>query len=337
MENIISVIVVTYNQEDTIGRTLDSILAQKCHLPIEIVIGEDCSTDSTRHICESYAQRFPHVIHLMPQTPNKGVIDNYFDCLLECKGKYIADCAGDDFWIDAEKLEKEVYVMEKNPSITVVHTNWQYYNETDGTTKINKTLPFPERITNGKEMLEAIITQTKAPVIHTCTSLYRAETIRKCYDNDTELFRNKDYGCEDVQLTFMLAYSGNVAFLPDVTLNYSIGHTSISTQPNEKKQFKFVRQTANLSYVIAQKYNIHTPTTRLFFTQKVFALLMHAFRSKDKQLRDEALKCMRAWKVEPNYKINAAKLIMSNSILWNLTLVLRHLFTMRRAIANIFK
>ena len=50
MEEMISVVVVTYNQEKTIGRTLDAILCQKCHLPIEIVIGEDCSTDGTRAI-----------------------------------------------------------------------------------------------------------------------------------------------------------------------------------------------------------------------------------------------------------------------------------------------
>ena len=67
MEDKISVIVTTYNQEDTIGRTLNSILAQKCHLPIEIIIGEDCSTDNTRSVCENYAQRYPHIIRLMPK------------------------------------------------------------------------------------------------------------------------------------------------------------------------------------------------------------------------------------------------------------------------------
>ena len=41
MENMISVVVITYNQERTIGRTLDSILMQQCHVPFEIVIGED--------------------------------------------------------------------------------------------------------------------------------------------------------------------------------------------------------------------------------------------------------------------------------------------------------
>ena len=96
MENLISVIVITYNQERTIGRTLDSILNQRCHLPLEIIIGEDASIDNTRKICETYAERFPKMVKLMEKAPNKGIVDNYFDCLLTCKGKFIADCAGDD-------------------------------------------------------------------------------------------------------------------------------------------------------------------------------------------------------------------------------------------------
>ena len=55
-KDIISVIVCTYNQEDTIGRTLDSILSQKCHLPIEIIIGEDGSTDRTLAVCKQYQE-----------------------------------------------------------------------------------------------------------------------------------------------------------------------------------------------------------------------------------------------------------------------------------------
>ncbi len=50
----VSVIVLTYNQEKLIGRTLDSILAQKCDFPFEIIVGEDCSTDGTLAVCRDY-------------------------------------------------------------------------------------------------------------------------------------------------------------------------------------------------------------------------------------------------------------------------------------------
>ena len=50
----ISVAVITYNQQNTIRQTLDSIIAQKGDFDLEIVIGEDCSTDATHAICEEY-------------------------------------------------------------------------------------------------------------------------------------------------------------------------------------------------------------------------------------------------------------------------------------------
>lgn len=337
MEDKISVIVTTYNQEDTIGRTLNSILAQKCHLPIEIIIGEDCSTDNTRSVCEDYAQRYPHIIRLMPKAENKGIQNNYYDCLLECKGKYIADCAGDDFWIDDKKLEKEVCIMEEDPSVTLVHTNWQYYEEKTQKTKRTPFTPSTAYKKSGKNLLEAIVTQTKAPVIHTCTSLYRAETIRECYIEDPELFRNKDYGCEDLQLTFMLAMKGKVVYIPDVTLNYSVGHNSITFQPNERRQFLFVRQTTSLSYHLARIYNIDTPRTKEFFSGKVFALYMHAFRSKDKTLRDEAYKYRKTWNVVENKKIKVARLIMSNNLIWNSALLSRKLFCTLKLFTQLFK
>ena len=54
----VSVGVITYNQQDTIRQTLDSILAQKGDFDLEIVIGEDCSTDNTRAICEEFVHSF---------------------------------------------------------------------------------------------------------------------------------------------------------------------------------------------------------------------------------------------------------------------------------------
>ena len=192
-KNIISVIITTYNQESTIARTLDSVLAQRCQWPIEIVLGEDCSTDGTRDICRQYAEKHADTIRLFANERNKGVIDNYFDCLLQCKGKYIADCAGDDFWTDEHKLQKQLEVMEAHPEVTIAHTEWLYYDETTNATTTPPPAVFTRPLTDGKLMLPAIITQTNRPVVHLCTSLYRAETILKAYHDDTFMFRNKEF------------------------------------------------------------------------------------------------------------------------------------------------
>ena len=326
MENKISVVVATYNQEKTIARALDSILMQKCHMPVEIVVGEDCSTDSTRAVCEDYAHRFPHVVRLMPKAPNKGLIRNYYDCIMECRGRYIADCAGDDFWTDCEKLEKELAVMESNPSVVLVHTNWRSFDEDTGETADNTYIPFPNPITRGKDIIEAVITQRFAPVVHTCTALFRADVIRKCYGREPEFFSNPDNGCEDLQLVCMLAANGDVAYLPDFTLNYSVGHTSVSCQPDERRQFRFVCRTAQLSMRLARRFGIDTPNTRKFFCNKAFALMMHAFRSNDKALRDEAERIAEEWNVGMDIKINVARMIMSHDVIWRLMLRVRNIF-----------
>ena len=175
MEDKISVIVATYNQEDTIARTLDSVLMQQCHVPIEIILGEDCSTDGTLAVCQRYADEHPDVIRLIANKQNKGLVDNYFDCILAAQGKYIADCAGDDFWTDPLKLEKEVCVMEQHPNVNMVLTRWNWFNETTRQISPGPTPPFPDGIIKGSEMLEPIVTQTNMNVYHLCTSLYRRD------------------------------------------------------------------------------------------------------------------------------------------------------------------
>lgn len=326
MENIISVIIITYNQERTIGRAIESVMEQECRLPFEIVIGEDGSTDNTRQICEDYARRYPHIIRLMGKAPNKGVVDNYFDCLLECKGKYIADCAGDDFWVDPHKLEKEVTVLEAHPDVTLVHTGWMYYNEETKTTASPGINPFGAYISDGKKMLEAIITQTRRPVIHLCTAMYRAEVMLEAYKKDVKMFRNKDFGCEDMQICFIMAYMGKIAYLPDVTLHYGFGHDTVSSSTDDRKQFDFVKKVTNLSVYICDKYGIRTPAVDAYLKQRLFALMMHAFRSKSKILYNEAKECQARWGIGRPLKVTVAEAVMKHSVTWHAALYARKLF-----------
>ena len=107
----ISVIVVTYNQEATIAKTLESILSQKIDVPFEIVIGDDASTDGTEMICRKYAEAYPDRIRYFRRDRNMGLVKNYYQCIEDCQGDFLADCAGDDFWIDNDNLRKEYEVM----------------------------------------------------------------------------------------------------------------------------------------------------------------------------------------------------------------------------------
>lgn len=331
MEDIVSVIVCTYNQEDTIGRTLDSILMQQCHLPLEIVIGEDCSSDGTLDVCKRYQQQHPHTIRILANRPNKGIVDNYFDCLLACRGRYIADCAGDDYWVDAQKLEREVSILEQHPDVALVHTDWQYVNTHDGSiTPSPAWQPYPA-LMDGREMLVDIITQTYRPAIHLCTALYRADWIREAHDRHSALFRNSAYGCEDLQVCFFMALRGKVAYIPQVTLNYSWGGETISNSANSERQFRFFLGATQLSHDLAQQYGLRGERVDRFLQQRAYALMMHAFRAANTTLRDEAEQLPSQWGIPLTAQMRLVRFITHHGVLWRAMLRLRQLYIRMKA------
>ena len=120
----ISVGVITYNQQGTIRQTLDSILMQKGDFDLEVVIGEDCSTDSTRAICEEYTvHHTPYTIVLLPSQKNLGIMANFARVMKACTGDFVAICAGDDYWCDEHKLQKQLDYFHIHPEVGVVSTS----------------------------------------------------------------------------------------------------------------------------------------------------------------------------------------------------------------------
>lgn len=109
----VSVCVITYNHEHYIQQCLQAILAQKTNFNFEIVIGEDCSTDHTLARIEALVA--PHKnIKLLDHHKNLGVLPNFIRTLKAAQGQYIAFCEGDDYWIDENKLQKQVDFLEAN-------------------------------------------------------------------------------------------------------------------------------------------------------------------------------------------------------------------------------
>lgn len=111
---MVSICCVTYNHEKYIAEALDGFLMQKTSFSYEIILGDDCSTDNTKLIIQSYCRKYPGKIQLVSNEVNVGNIQNQcriFDC---AKGKYIAMCDGDDYWIDPLKLQKQVDFMESH-------------------------------------------------------------------------------------------------------------------------------------------------------------------------------------------------------------------------------
>lgn len=120
-EPLVSIHCITYNHERFIAQALDSFLMQKAPFPFEIVIGDDCSADGTVKLVEVYQALHPGLIKLLPSPVNLGITQNFRRTLKACRGRYIAICEGDDFWVDPTKLAQQVQFLEDHPGYVMAY------------------------------------------------------------------------------------------------------------------------------------------------------------------------------------------------------------------------
>lgn len=125
----ISVIVITYNQEKYIRKTLDSILNQNGDFTMEILVGDDHSSDSTPDILRDYENKYPDIFKIFCREKNLGPNRNFYELCIKSKGKYIASCEGDDYYCDVNKLKKQLDFLESNPQYFSCATNFSYVDE----------------------------------------------------------------------------------------------------------------------------------------------------------------------------------------------------------------
>jgi glycosyltransferase involved in cell wall biosynthesis len=112
----VSIAIITYNQDQYITEAIESVLAQKNCGEIEIIVGDDASTDSTKIILEDYQNKYPSIFRIISRKSNIGASKNLYEVFARCTGKYIAVLEGDDFWTNPDKLKEQTSFLESNES-----------------------------------------------------------------------------------------------------------------------------------------------------------------------------------------------------------------------------
>lgn len=137
----VSVCIVTYNHEKFIAECLESLVNQQTNFKFEIIIGEDCSTDSTRLIIQSYVNKYPNLIIPLFYEENVGAVENIKRVYKNAKGKYIAHLDGDDVALP-NKLQKQFDILEKNTSYNICSHNMVRIDEVGE--NMNNDWTYPE-------------------------------------------------------------------------------------------------------------------------------------------------------------------------------------------------
>lgn len=226
-----SIIVLAYNQEKYIIQTLEGLLMQRTSFPFEIIVHDDASTDATSSIIRSYASNYPNIIKPILQQENKyslyGINFQFEYAFSEARGKYVAMCAGDDYWIDPLKLQKQVDFLERNPDFGLIHTKAVIYKE--------ETRKFEG--VHGYEVIdfESLLTEN---TIATLTVCLRKSLLEKYLKEINPLARAK-WTAEDFPIWLWIINHSKIKFINDITCFYRKHEQSISHNKDEVKNLEF--------------------------------------------------------------------------------------------------
>lgn len=135
MNPLVSISCITYNHVRYIRQCLDGFIMQKTSFPFEILIHDDASIDGTAEIIQEYEHKYPNTIRAVYEKENQWVKGRRGSSVFNfprAKGKYIALCEGDDYWIDPLKLQKQVDFLEEHIEVSYLFTGRVIVNEKEG-------------------------------------------------------------------------------------------------------------------------------------------------------------------------------------------------------------
>ncbi|HBZ26123.1 MAG TPA: hypothetical protein DEO54_07775 [Rikenellaceae bacterium] len=265
-ETLVSICCLTYNHEQYIRECIEGFLIQKTDFLFEIIIHDDASTDNTSSIIREYEARYPEIIKPIYQSENqwsKGISPSLNFVWPRARGKYIALCEGDDYWIDKYKLSKQVDFIEKNPEFGMTYSMAYIFENGKLTSK--KT---------GANIIGSNLFLRNT--IPTLTVMFRKELLI-----DYLKFINpadKDWTIGDYPLWLWIKCNSKIHFQPEITSVYRILRNSLS---NKGSRLDFSLKSYEISKFFLEKFDVNNKR-KILKNRRLFLLLL-SFKHEPKR------------------------------------------------------
>ncbi len=221
-DKIASIVVICYNQENYIEETLSSLINQKTDFNFQIIISDDSSTDSSLEKCFKFKNRYPDKIKILSNKTNMGMVKNAVLAWSKCDTEFVAFCEGDDYWIDKDKLQKQVDFLRNNKSYGMIFTDCDML-EVESKNIINKYFSKKNKMKDGNISNELILES----FIPTPTVCYRTKYV-KSFLNDINPIE-KDWKMLDTPLAIYVSYHSFAKYLPYSSAMYRAHKESSSS------------------------------------------------------------------------------------------------------------
>ena len=214
---LVSICVPTYNRVEFLKRSLTGILAQR-HEPLEILIGDNASTDATADVCRQLAQTDPRVRHIRREK-NIGIYPNHNLLIEESGGEYLCFLHDDDEY-DPHLIEQAVLFLNEHPDVGLVAPNWRLIDE-EGSFLGSRIHTVPP-IQKGMDYIEQTLRSGRSTIGLSGTLIRRSALGRSRFNETGPL------GFADFVLWFEIAERARIGHIPQELYAYRLHTRSLS-------------------------------------------------------------------------------------------------------------
>jgi len=231
---LLSVCIITYNQNRFIRQAVESALAQETDVPYEIIIGDDHSNDGTTDVVRELQQSHPDKIRVLTATENLGKYTgngrlNMIRTLRASRGKYVALLEGDDYWTSPQKLKRQVAALEAHADWAICFHLTQCFWDDGSQTPFDFPLQFDREVSTVEHLIGENFMQT-------CSAVFR----NRLFGEFPDWFL--DAGLGDWPLHILNAQHGDIGFLPQTLAAYRVHPHGVWTSKSPRECDKIVTE-----------------------------------------------------------------------------------------------
>jgi glycosyltransferase involved in cell wall biosynthesis len=238
MNDLVTVVIPTFNRARSLGRAIDSVLAQT-YTNFELIVVDDGSTDNTPELLARFANRIQVI-----RQPNSGPSVARNTGIRAARGKFIAFLDSDDEWLP-EKLEQQVPLMHDERIVLSV-TNWRSAESTGPASGFD-SLDFNDSWVCDRPS-EFVLSRPDQRHIMLSSWLVRRDTVVALGG-----FNLAMVPVEDNDLLFRLAFAGSFALTKRVLLIRETGMDSVKlSRPGTLKYHRRIARAMCLAIANAR-------------------------------------------------------------------------------------
>jgi glycosyltransferase involved in cell wall biosynthesis len=251
----ISVCIPSYNCAPFIADAIDSVLAQSCQ-GFELLIIDDCSTDSSAEIIAGYAARDPRVIFLRNES-NLGMVSNWNRCIELARGEFIHYLFADDTFASPECLAKMLSVIDSDPAISLVVSA---RNIIDEDSRVKRVVShFRDRkVAPGTEVIRRCLYEARNLIGEPSVVMFRKSQALRGFNPEYAQF-------VDLEMWFHLLEQGTFAYLAEPLASFR-EHPGQQTKVNMRRMLHIDESLLLLRDFAEKPYARFSAFTRWFLT-----------------------------------------------------------------------